>query len=238
MVDETLPNDAVRGACTTCHAIGRALSWRRSQDDWRLLTNMHVALYAQAEAAFRRDPNAPRGAAAGPGAATQTAPAGPPVQPVEEALTFLGKNAALHTPEWAAWQARMRAPKLAGRWLVSATIPGKGKYIGEMVLEPGAAEDEFATRVKLTSVNDGSTLTRSGQGLVYAGYSWRGRSKGTASGGSTPDDFSSDMREAMRDLVGSIASRGTLVLGRLSGVWSRRQAATRFGRADPDGCRS
>ena len=29
--DETnIPNDAVRGACTTCHALGRAMSWRRS----------------------------------------------------------------------------------------------------------------------------------------------------------------------------------------------------------------
>ncbi len=73
----------------------------------------------------------------------------------------------------------MRAPKLTGRWLVSANIPGKGKYYGEMAIEPGAAEDEFTTNVKLASVKDGSTLVRSGQGLVYAGYSWRGRSKGT-----------------------------------------------------------
>ena len=42
--------------------------------------------------------------------------------PVDEALEFLGKTAPLHTPEWAAWRARMRAPKLAGRWLVSAQI--------------------------------------------------------------------------------------------------------------------
>jgi quinohemoprotein amine dehydrogenase len=33
--------------------------------------------------------------------------------------------------------------------------------------------------------------------LVYAGYSWRGRSKGSTTGGASPDDFSKEMREAM-----------------------------------------
>ncbi len=34
--DETIvPNDAVRGACTNCHALGRAMSWRRSKADWQ-----------------------------------------------------------------------------------------------------------------------------------------------------------------------------------------------------------
>jgi quinohemoprotein amine dehydrogenase len=66
-----------------------------------------------------------------------------------------------------------------------------------MVMEPGSADDEFQTRVKLVSAKDGSTLSRTGQGLVYAGYSWRGRSKGSAAGSGSPDDFSKEMREAM-----------------------------------------
>jgi quinohemoprotein amine dehydrogenase len=209
MVDETnIPNDSVRTACTTCHAMGRPLSWRRSKNDWRLLGNLHVALYAQAEAHFRRSlmPGAGGAGAGGGGggraapAATATpgAPATPPApEPLDAALEFLGPNAALHTPEWAAWRARMSTPKLAGRWLVSATIPGHGKYFGDMVVEPGAAEDEFKTRVKLRSVKDGSTLTRTGQGLIYAGYAWRGRSKGAATAAAAPDDPSREMREAV-----------------------------------------
>src|SRR5208283_4984563 len=69
--DETnIPNDGVRTACTTCHALGRGLSWRRSKEDWKLLENMHVALYAQAEAHFRRGGGVPGsgGPAAAPGA--------------------------------------------------------------------------------------------------------------------------------------------------------------------------
>jgi quinohemoprotein amine dehydrogenase len=193
ILDETnIPNDTVRGACTTCHPLGRALSWRRSKDDWKLLANLHVALYPQADAHFRRGGRG--GGGHGQAGAPTATPAG---EPLDEALNFLGEKAALHTPEWAAWRARMRAPKLAGRWLLSAHIPGRGEYFGEMVVEPGAAEDEFATRVKLTSLKDGSTVTRSGHGLVYAGYSWRGRSTVANAKISTPDDPAHEVRETM-----------------------------------------
>jgi quinohemoprotein amine dehydrogenase len=174
-----------------CHPLGRGLSWRRSKDDWKLLTNMHVFLYAQADVAFRRGfsrnanaPVLPEG--------QDNAP-----EPIDQTLDYLSKNASLHAPEWAAWQARMRTPKLDGRWLVTAHIPGRGNFYGEMVMERGSADDDFLTRVKLQSVKDGSILSRSGQGLVYAGYSWRGRSKGSNPAGTAPDDLSKEMRETM-----------------------------------------
>src|SRR5438093_6950528 len=191
ILDEPVPNEAVRTTCMGCHPFGRGLSWRRSKEDWKLLTNMHVFLYAQADVAFRRGffgtGNAPLIA--------QVAEDAPPL--VDQTLDYLAQNAPLHTPDWAAWRARMRAPKLDGRWLVSAHIAGRGKYYGEMVMERGSAEDEFRTRVKLQSVTDGSTLARSGQGLVYAGYSWRGRSNATNPAGAAPNDLSKEMRETM-----------------------------------------
>jgi len=187
--DETnIPNDTLRGACANCHPFAKPLSWRRSAADWKLLTNLHVALYPQADEAFRLGINA---------GGFEEHDRLPDPLPVDDALVYLGKTAPLQTPEWAAWRARMRAPKLAGRWLVSANILGHGKYTGELEIEPGGADDEFTTRVKLVSMKDGSTLVREGHSLVYAGYSWRGRSKGTASAGSAPDDLSSEMREVM-----------------------------------------
>ena len=121
----------------------------------------------------------------------------PAPEPGDVALEFLTKAAPLHSPEWAAWRARIRAPRITGKWLVSATITGHGKYVGEMLIEPGAAEDEFKTSVTMKSIQDGSTITRSGTGLVYAGYSWRGRSKGTTAPSSKPDDLLSEAREAL-----------------------------------------
>jgi quinohemoprotein amine dehydrogenase len=206
IVDESIPNETIRSTCMICHALGRAFSWRRTKEEWRLLTNMHSAFFPQAEDAFRR--NLPPEAAAGGGragrggaAAATPAPAAAAASatpPLDEAIDFLSRNYGLHTPEWAAWRARMRTPKIAGRWLVSAHIPGRGNYVGEMLIEPGSADDEFVTQVKLRSVNGGPPLVHTGTGLVYAGYSWRGRSRAASTPASAPpDDLSRQMREVM-----------------------------------------
>ncbi len=191
--DETnIPTDNVRGACANCHALARPLSWRRTAEDWKLLANLHVALYPTADEAFRLGISA-----GGFDESRHHQEPGAPL-PVDEALAYLAKTAPLHTPEWAAWQARMRAPKLAGRWIVTAHLPGRGRFYGQMNVEPAAGtDDQFTTSVKLTSLKDGSTITRTGRSLVYAGYAWRGRSKGEGSAGTAPDDVSSEMREVM-----------------------------------------
>ncbi|SPE36199.1 Quinohemoprotein amine dehydrogenase (fragment) [Candidatus Sulfopaludibacter sp. SbA6] len=172
ILDEAVPNETVRTTCMNCHALGRAFSWRRSKEDWRLLTNMHSAFFPQAEAAFRSGggfgggggggPNAGRGGRGGGAAAGTPGAPGAGATSLDETLNFLEATYPLHTPEWSAWRARMRAPRIAGRWLVSAYIPGRGKYFGEMAIDPGAAEDEFTTRVKLQSVNGGPALTTAG----------------------------------------------------------------------------
>jgi quinohemoprotein amine dehydrogenase len=191
--DETnIPNDNVKGACTNCHPMARPLSWRRSPEDWKYLANLHIALYPQADEAFRLGINA-----GGFDEDRHHMDPGAPL-PVDDALAYFSKTAPLKTPEWAAWRARMRTPKLTGRWIVSAYIPGRGKFYGDMQVEAAAGtDDEFTTRVKLTSIKDGSTITRTGHSLVYSGYAWRGRSQGTPAANPAPDDLGSTMREVM-----------------------------------------
>ncbi|MFT4045971.1 MAG: quinohemoprotein amine dehydrogenase subunit alpha [Solimonas sp.] len=187
LIDETsVPDETVRQACVACHAFGQPLSWRRSQTEWALLQNMHVSLYASAEMQYRR--NVP----AAPGTKSTS-----PLTQGQAALEYLSKAAPLHTPEWAAWAPRIHAPMLAGKWLVSASMPGKGRYVGEMTIELGAAADAFTTVTTLRSLTDGSTLTRKGSGLVYGGYSWRGRSDGGAAKDSAPDVPGAVAREAL-----------------------------------------
>jgi quinohemoprotein amine dehydrogenase len=163
-----IPNDDFHNACEKCHSLARALSWRRSAEDWKDLVKRHTTRYH--------------------------APANPAN---DAAIAFLSKTAALQTPEWAAWAARDRTPKVTGRWLVIATIPGRGKYFGEMDIKPGASSGEFATSITLQSVKDRSTFKRSGLGVVYGGYAWRGRSKGSETAGSAPDNLESEMRETL-----------------------------------------
>ncbi|HEY7387163.1 MAG TPA: quinohemoprotein amine dehydrogenase subunit alpha [Bryobacteraceae bacterium] len=191
--DETYPTPAMRTTCASCHAFGRPASWRRSRDEWKLLVNMHIGYYpnAEGEAAWRRRTLAPRGAAGPP-----PAPAAREPRLVDQAIDFLSKNYGLQTPEWAAWRARMRPPKLAGTWLVTGHLAGRGNYYGELVITPGSSGDEFNTTIKLEPVGGGTAVERQGRAVVYSGYAWRGRSMGKASG-SIPGDVPAEMHEAL-----------------------------------------
>jgi quinohemoprotein amine dehydrogenase len=190
--DEIYPTPTMRTTCASCHAFGRPASWRRSLEEWKLLVNMHIGYYpnAEGEAAWRRRAGEDI-FAAGP-----DAPVGQRPKLVDLALDYLSKNYPLHTPEWGAWRARMRAPKLAGRWLVSAHLAGHGDYFGEMMVTRGSSDDEFTTAIKLQPVGGGPIIERQGRALVYTGYAWRGRSMGTAAG-SLPGDVPAEMHEAL-----------------------------------------
>ena len=187
IVDEVLPNETMRGACASCHAFAQPLSWRRSKLEWKTLQDLHVALYSQADAQYRRP------------AEDAEQPAGrDPKDKLtrgEYALTYLPKAAGLHTPEWAAWSARQKTPRLAGEWLVVASVPGQGRFVGEYSVKPGKAADEFVTSTTLRPLAGGAAMTRTGTGIIYAGYSWRGSSKGATA--AKPDDMGSAARETM-----------------------------------------
>jgi quinohemoprotein amine dehydrogenase len=210
--DEAIPNESLKATCNNCHALGRVFQWHRTRADWSLLADTHVALYAQAEAAFRRNGRGGGGATApaaaggrgGRGAAAATAAADSATGPtaanisLDATLDFLGSSYPLHTPEWAAWRPRMRTPRINGRWLISAHVPGRGKYYGEMTIAQGAAPDEFTTTAKLQPLNGGPAISRTGTGLVYTGFSWRGRSHGSAlAANAAPDDLNREMRESL-----------------------------------------
>ncbi len=126
----------------------------------------------------------------------------------EEAIAFLAKAAPLHAPEWDAWSARSTSTRdLVGRWLLTASIPGRGKYFGQIQIDP-ADDGGFNTSVLLTSVNDGSGILRAGRSVVYGGSAWRGRSKGGEPAGSAPDDLNSEAREVLWIAPGHSTAEG------------------------------
>jgi quinohemoprotein amine dehydrogenase len=92
------------------------------------------------------------------------------------AADFLAIAPPLHTPEWDAWSARKPDAGLAGTWLVTARVPGRGVFAGHLQME--RAGEEYTTRVALRSAKDGSRIVRTGRGALFGGYAWRGRSTG------------------------------------------------------------
>lgn len=117
------------------------------------------------------------------------------VQAQPGVLADLTARAGYDSTDWRAWQAQTKRPSPVGRWLAVANVPGHGRYWGEVqVSEDGSGG--FKSRVQLTSMRDGAMLERSGIGVTYAGYAWRGRSSGsTAAKG--PGDPNGETREAL-----------------------------------------
>src|ERR1051326_7958136 len=162
--------------CIKCHSMGRVISQRRTKGEWELLIAMHRGYYPLSDfQAFRR---------MGP-MQTEPGPDGRPPDnrhPMDKAVAHLATALALKTPEWSAWSANMRAPKLAGRWMISGYQAGKGPVYGEVTIRPSAnADDEFTTEEQLIYAKTGQAVKRTGKALVYTGYQWRGRSRATGS---------------------------------------------------------
>jgi quinohemoprotein amine dehydrogenase len=163
--------------CTGCHSFGRVMTERRTEEEWGLLVAMHRGYYPLIDnqpiangTGFRRNsalPNEP---------AAPNAPPPDTRQPMEKAIAHLSKAFPLVTPEWSAWSAASAPPRLAGRWALSGSLLGKGPVFGEVVITAdAAAPDEFTTQTRYTIAHTGQSVSRTGKGLVYTGFQWRGR---------------------------------------------------------------
>ena len=164
--------------CTKCHSMGRVISQRRTKTDWEMLVAMHRGYYPLSDfQAFRRM-ETPRRPLVPPPPAPGVAPAPPPDDrhPMEKAIAHLSIAFPLKTPEWSAWSANMRSPKLAGKWALSGTQAGKGPVFGQVVIaaKPGT-DDEFTTSVRFVFAKTGETVQETGKATVFTGFQWRGR---------------------------------------------------------------
>lgn len=165
MVDYTYPGDRdTENTCKACHSMGRVITQRRTKDEWGLLVAMHRGYYPDADfQAFRRGGPPPD--------------SGDRRHPMEKAIDHLGRVFPLETPEWTAWSATMRPPRLEGAWALSGNEPGRGPLYGRFTVTPNPqAPDEFTTEATYVYAKDGARVTRRGRAIVYTGYQWRGRS--------------------------------------------------------------
>ena len=151
--------------CRACHSLGRVISQRRTKDEWELLLATHRAYYPLVDfQAFRRGGPPPPDSAGAP-------------HPMDVAVTHLSKVFPLRTPEWTAWSATMRAPNIAGEWVLSGKEPGRGTFTGRLTITKSpSGDDEFTTRATYQYAGERKPVTRDGRAVVYTGFQWRGRS--------------------------------------------------------------
>ena len=171
LVEFSYPDKDTERTCSACHSIGRPMLQRRTGEEWELLVAMHRGYYPLVDfQAFRN--MAPPPAEPGPDGK-------PPDRrhPMDKALAHLKATYPLRTPEWSAWSANRRAPRLAGRWALRASQIGHPPVFGEVTIaaKPGT-DDEFTTEARYAPAGGGPAVVRRGQALVYTGFQWRGRS--------------------------------------------------------------
>ena len=169
--DESFKNAALNGTCDACHALGRVISQRRTQQDWQLLIAMHRGWYPIIDRqTFRRMGPAPRDRDA-EGRLPDLR------HPSEKAADFLADTFPLQTKDWAEWSASMRPARIDGTWALSGWETSKGPIFGRVVLTPVAGStDEFTTQTTYTYARSGEQVARAGRVTIYTGFQWRGRS--------------------------------------------------------------
>lgn len=156
--------------CIQCHSMGRVITQRRTRDEWGLLLATHRTLYPLVDfQAFRY---------AGPASEQDD-----PRHPMDRAIAHLSETFPLETPEWSAWAATKRSPRLAGTWALSGYETGKGPIYGSVTITADPNDpDAFSTYAEYVVAETGESVQRSGEAMVYTGYQWRGRSNpGSAS---------------------------------------------------------
>lgn len=151
-IEEEVENEAVASVCGgRCHSYGKMALQRRTEAEWRELRDFHMGQIPTVIYQMR---------------------ALDWLAVTDEALDYLATNFPFETTEWTQWRAAAGKVDLAGTWRVSGYQPGKGYYHGTSELE-AAGNDVYAETLAI-EYEDGTIFRGSGEGVLYAGYAWRG----------------------------------------------------------------
>jgi hypothetical protein len=182
MIDYTdQADEEVHRLCSTCHSFGRVLNERRTREEWAGLLAMHRYYYPLIDGGaggFRSGRGGGRGTGGTDGRGRGDTPgergrgaggpdgrgrgdtpgerSGQSRQPYERAQDHLAGVFPLTTPEWAAWSAAMRTPRLAGRWAFAGYEIGRGRLYGELTIaDRPEMPDAFLTDGRFTYTRTG-----------------------------------------------------------------------------------
>lgn len=161
--------------CSRCHLTARFRTQRRAAGEWDLLKGMHVGYFPVIESQTFRDGSNwdDRGEGGDPDRPDDERWA------VDRALEKIKALYPFETPEWSRYRVKGPGPGIAGRWLFSGHEPGAGPIAGivEFEADEAKAAGDYRYRARLVH-GDGGTEARAGEGVLYGGYSFRGRSGG------------------------------------------------------------
>jgi len=138
--------------CGRCHSSARFALQRRTQVEWERLVHFHLGQYPSTEySLYGRDRDWLNEAL------TKSVPA------LAEAYPF-------QSEAWSAWQAAEK-PDLAGRWIMTGHMAGKG-YLYAVMTVTATDPDNYSLAIE-GDFSNGEPVSGKGKALVYTGYDWR-----------------------------------------------------------------
>ncbi|MEE9393664.1 MAG: quinohemoprotein amine dehydrogenase subunit alpha [Planctomycetota bacterium] len=203
---EEKEDEDFRKTCAACHALGRVLNEYRDADEWKLLKTTHLAMFPLADfQAFRgsrrrgggsSDSSEPDWASMSESEIDdyrerQRAESKRKGDRADKVMKMLAKEQPLFTDSWKSWKKNRREIPIAGTWNVIGYEVGRGQLLGHCTIKK-VDDRQFTTQWTLQYPN-GDEFVRSGKGLLYGGFSWRGRNE--------IDGATGDAAEAMKEVM-------------------------------------
>ena len=152
--------ELLQETCSRCHLTARFRTQRRAPEEWDLLKGMHVGYFPTIEGqTFRGEDPEDRWA-------------------VDRVLDQLKEKYPFETQAWRTYRAKGPGPGIAGRWFLRGHQPGGGPIGGIVEFRPDdAADGNYGYEGNLV-LGDGTAERRLGAGVLYGGFSFRGRAQG------------------------------------------------------------
>lgn len=150
LIEADPENSSVANSCITCHAGGRFLAQRRTEEEWKNLKDFHLVMFPSIHLNHRH---------VSPDWSTEA----------DLALDYLAKHLRFDSEEWNNWKGKKY--DVAGEWKIIGFQPTKGYYIGDSQFshENGNYKETKTIRY----LNNDKTVSKTADVKNYNGYMLR-----------------------------------------------------------------
>jgi quinohemoprotein amine dehydrogenase len=147
-VEADSPNLNVQNACMACHAGGRFMAQRRTDEEWKNLKDFHLVMFPSIYL-NNRHVDWPKEA--------------------DAAIAYLAKQYPEKTAAWDEWKGKQY--DVQGKWKVVGFQGTKGFYIGDSEFQKSG--DGYSENKSIRYLNTDSTQSVKGNVQMYSGYTLR-----------------------------------------------------------------
>ncbi|MED0668766.1 quinohemoprotein amine dehydrogenase subunit alpha [Aneurinibacillus aneurinilyticus] len=147
-MEDQIKNPNLQNACMTCHAGGRFMAQRRTEEEWKNLKDFHLVMFPSIYLNHRHTD-----------------------WPVvaDAAINYLAKQYPLENKEWENWKGKNQ--QVDGKWKVVGFQGTKGAYVGDS--EFMSTDGKLTEKKSVYYLDQNVSLQSTGNVEMYSGYALR-----------------------------------------------------------------